>query len=142
MSSVLPLVPPPWTCKISACYLIPWYHSGSRPLPKELAYDRVEANAASFSSENEAGRYRGGLCFAQILRYSETPVGPYDELLIIPGTFDGAGPFKEVKKNLRITGIWVSSRETCMNGRRNWGIPKYVERLPSSNPSLYTTHSC
>ena len=60
----------------------------------------------------------------QIVRYSETPVGPYDELVIMPGDFDvpvlsgsgGEGVKKKVKKNTRITGIWVSQKDTCWNG--------------------------
>lgn len=63
----------------------------------------------------------------QIVRYSETPVGPYDELVIMPGDFEvpvlnggdsggGSGGKKKVKKNSRITGIWVSQKDTCWNG--------------------------
>ena len=63
----------------------------------------------------------------QIVRYSETPVGPYDELVIMPGEFEvpvlsgsgdgeGVGRKKKVKKNTRITGIWVSQKDTCWNG--------------------------
>lgn len=59
----------------------------------------------------------------QIVRYTETPVGPYDELVFLPGDFDvpvlngsGEGGKKEVKKNTRITGIWVSQKDTCWNG--------------------------
>lgn len=62
----------------------------------------------------------------QIVRYTETPVGPYDELVFIPGDFDvpvlngtggeGEGVKKKVRKNTRITGIWVSQKETCWNG--------------------------
>ena len=64
----------------------------------------------------------------QIVRYTETPVGPYDELVIMPGDFEvpvlsggggggqGEGGKKKVKKNTRITGIWVSQKDTCWNG--------------------------
>ena len=65
---------------------------------------------------------------AQIIRYSETPVGPYDELAILPGTFSGVGRDGAKKRDSRITGIWVSSEETLINGRRNWNIPKFVLR--------------
>lgn len=62
----------------------------------------------------------------QIVRYSESPVGPYDELVIMPGDFEvpvlngsgggeGNGGKKKVKKNTRITGIWVSQKDTCWN---------------------------
>lgn len=63
---------------------------------------------------------------AQIIRYSETPVGPYDELAILPGTFSGVGRDGGKRRDSRITGIWVSSKETLINGRKNWNIPKSV----------------
>jgi len=67
---------------------------------------------------------------AQILRYSETPVGPYDELALLPGYRNGVGPEGSKLKDSRIMGIWVSQETTLMNGRRNWNIPKFD--LPSS----------
>ena len=56
-----------------------------------------------------------------LLRYTETPVGPYDELAVLPGYFEyspGTGEGKQEKKgkNTRITAIWVSQRDTCWNG--------------------------
>ena len=66
----------------------------------------------------------------QILRYTDTPVGTYDELAIMPGHFATPQQVKAVgcggKKHNRITGIWVSQEATCLNGRRNWNIPKWV----------------
>lgn len=61
----------------------------------------------------------------QIIRYTSSPVGPYDELLVVPGYFeyerdreDGKGGVRvEKKKNARITRIYVSQKETCWNGR-------------------------
>ena len=32
-------------------------------------------------------------------------------------------------KDLRITGIWVSSEASTMNGRQNWNVPKHVARF-------------
>lgn len=63
---------------------------------------------------------------AQIIRYSDTPVGTYDELALMPGYFHGVGKEGGKMKDLRVTGIWVSQEATLMNGRRNWNIPKYV----------------
>ena len=118
----LPLAPPPWTCKCTA-YVLAFYNSASSGLTPSIAYAPLEANTPSFSSTKEAGTYKGGLCFAQIIRYHETPVGAYDELALLPGAF--AGPTGK-GKDLRITGIWVSSEASLMNGRRNWNIPKSV----------------
>lgn len=122
-SASLAIAPPPWKCKATA-YVLTWYNSASNGIPLDIVYDPVEANDPSFSSEKHVGTYKGGLCMAQILRYSETPVGPYDELAILPGFWTGVKGSKQ--KDSRITGIWVSQETALMNGRRNWNIPKFA----------------
>lgn len=124
----LPFAPPPWTCKATA-YVLPFYHSASSELPLDIVYDPLELHAGSFSSEKETGKYVGGLGFAQIFRYSESPVGAYDELAILPGFFSSVGPDGKKRKDSRITGIWVSQVTTLINGRRNWNIPKHLARF-------------
>lgn len=56
----------------------------------------------------------------QLLRYTETPVGTYDELALLPGAFDTPVGEKrrggKMKQNSRITAIWVSQKVTCWNG--------------------------
>lgn len=52
--------------------------------------------------------------------YAQSDVGPYQELLFIPGRF----PFEDGRKHLSISRIFVSSQASVINGRRNWGIPK------------------
>ena len=56
----------------------------------------------------------------ELLRYTETPVGPYEELALVPGAFDTPvgqrGRRGKMKQNSRITAIWVSQKETCWNG--------------------------
>lgn len=49
----------------------------------------------------------------QIIRYTDTPVGAYDEFALLPGYFDSP----EGGKNTRITAIYVSQNDTCYNGR-------------------------
>ena len=67
------------------------------------------------------GKFRGGLGYVMLVDYHESPVGPYRELLIIPGKFR--------KTTMQaITKIYVDSEASTLNGRRNWGIPK--ETLP------------
>lgn len=61
-----------------------------------------------------------------LIRYTSSPVGPYDELLYVPGRYlyrDGNGT---LKKAWRVTKIYVSTEESVVNGRINWGIPKNV----------------
>ncbi|KAI0035950.1 hypothetical protein K488DRAFT_82562 [Vararia minispora EC-137] len=58
-----------------------------------------------------------------LVRYEDTPVGPYDELIMLPGLY--ARPGKARGKAQRITNIYVSTDESVVNGRRNWYIPKH-----------------
>ena len=109
-------------------YALSFYHSASTTLPLDIVYDPHELHAPSFSSEKETGKFVGGLGSAQIVRYSETPVGTYDELAILPGFFETTGPDGKKQKDSRVTGIWVSQETTLMNGRKNWNIPKYALR--------------
>ena len=67
----------------------------------------------------------------QLLRYTETPVGPYDELAVLPGAFDtpvgDKGRGGKMKQNSRITAIWVSQKDTCWNGTLS--VPAQVGQI-------------
>ncbi len=65
------------------------------------------------------GAYQGGPGIVMYVDYTASPVGPYRELLFIPGRFDFSG-----KKYFSITKIYVSSPASVEGGRQNWGIPK------------------
>ena len=54
-----------------------------------------------------------------LVDYENSAVGPYRELLYIPGKFAFG---RKVLQS--ITRIYVSSMESVVNGRINWGIPK------------------
>ena len=129
----IPHFPPPWTNKCTA-YVLPFYNSASSGLPLHTAYAPLEARTPAFSAQKEAGTYKGGLGLVQIIRYSETPVGAYDELVILPGAF---GDAKGKGKDLRITGIWVNLEASLWNGRWNWNIPKYVILHSAHSPFFY-----
>jgi hypothetical protein len=67
--------------------------------------------------------------------------GPYDELMLIPGTYtvpspSATTPFQIPKKALRVSRIYVSQRTTTYNGRLNWNIPKHLARFSFSSPCL------
>jgi hypothetical protein len=69
------------------------------------------------------------------------PTGPYDELLLMPGTFSvpqpSHGPLKIPKNAQRVSRIYVSQRTTAYNGRLNWNIPKHLARFEfSALPTL------
>jgi len=69
----------------------------------------------------------GGPGMVMLVQYTETPVGPYDELIYIAGKF--SLPDEDGKTKIagnRITRIYVSTKESTANGRRNWNIPKEV----------------
>lgn len=73
--------------------------------------------------EHLKGKFKGGLGYLMLVNYQTSPVGPYKELLFIPGKF---APFGKQT----ITKIYVSSEVSTQNGHVNWGIPK--ETLPFS----------
>lgn len=103
-----PLAPAPWTTKGEMYWLL-------TSLPKPLSpsiYNPLESRST--------GDYKGGFAYIQIIRYTETPVGPYDELMILPGDFEvpesAKGTELKGKKKLRITRIYVSQKDTIYNG--------------------------
>lgn len=59
-----------------------------------------------------------------LVNYHASPVGPYGELLFIPGMFRVNG-----KNYWHISKIYVSSMDSVMNGRENWGIPKELAQF-------------
>ncbi len=57
--------------------------------------------------------------FVMLVHYESSPVGAYYELLLIPGWF------RHPQGNaFAITKIYVSSMDSVLGGRQNWGIPK------------------
>lgn len=122
-NETVPIAPPPWTLK-GTLYIFMMYTTGKEAAnlssDLEFLYSRLEAESP-FSK----GELKGGLGMAQLIRYSESPVGPYDELVLVPGYFeyemeikDKNGKTKlEKRKNLRCTRVFVSQQQTCWNGR-------------------------
>lgn len=69
------------------------------------------------------GKFCGGFGAVMLVDYVASNVGPYRELLFIPGKFRHNG----LKKNFySITKIYVSTEASVYNGRKNWGIPKEI----------------
>ena len=118
--SSIAISPPPWKCRADA-YILPFFPSAANPLPASKIYAPLEAKSEAWTSMV----HRGGVGLAQIIRYTDTPVGTYDELAIMPGNFEAPARVGLKGKYQMITGIWVSQETTCMNGRKNWNIPKY-----------------
>jgi hypothetical protein len=105
----LPVVPPAPA---------PWQLRGQGYIFVVQLPDDVLANG-SFIPDSLKGTRRGRLAYAMFVDYAESPAGPYHELLYIPGSFQ----FSDARR-LSITRIYVSSWESVVNGRNNWGIPK------------------
>jgi hypothetical protein len=72
-------------------------------------------------------RFQGGMGAMMLVDYHESPVGPYQELLLIPGAF-AVGKLKRQS----ITKIYVSTQESIENGKRNWAIPKELAEFTST----------
>ncbi|KAI0146714.1 hypothetical protein BJ166DRAFT_69809 [Pestalotiopsis sp. NC0098] len=120
--------PAPWKLKGTVYTVTFWCKAGQLP---DFAYSPLEA-ASSFADPEVSGQHHGGTSQLQIIRYTESPVGPYDEMIIIPGFFDyrvEENGKSTIKKNARVTRIYVSHKYTCWNGRKNWNIPKHLARF-------------
>ena len=98
--------------------LAPWSLQGSGYI-MVLRLSPEFVSRHGFIPRNLKGAYMGGPCIVMYVDYTASPVGPYRELLFIPGRFDFCG-----KKYFSITKIYVSSPASVEGGRRNWGIPK------------------
>lgn len=139
----LPEAIPPWTLD-AECWIFPFYTTNSQiTTNKQQTQDDQSGNSAFGLAQKqglESGAYhpledashittdifKGGLGGWMLYRYSSSPVGPYDELIYVAGTFQSK---ESNTKALRITNIYVSTQESVWNGRRNWNIPKHVAKF-------------
>ncbi len=96
--------PPPWNLKGEGIIIV-----------YNFKKEWIEKNG--LLTLDKSGDYRGGLGFVMLVNYHESPVGPYKELLIIPGKYNP-------HKRQVISHIFVDSHGSTENGRYNWGIPK------------------
>jgi hypothetical protein len=108
----IPSAPSPWLNLPVSTYMLPFI---SKPPLLDHAYAPLEASS-SFASSESSGAFQGGLGMLQIVRYHDSPVGPYDELLIVPGYFDVPGK-KSKGGMVRVTRIYVSTKESVWNGK-------------------------
>ncbi|PSS29781.1 hypothetical protein PHLCEN_2v2929 [Hermanssonia centrifuga] len=119
ISDYFQLVPVPWKCK-GESFVFATYISKKASYPSNASFNPLEAGS-SFADPAVTGEFHGGLGMIMVIRYKETPVGSYDELLWIPGTFT-VPPTGQ--RALRITRMYVSEMPTIYNGRINWSVPK------------------
>jgi hypothetical protein len=113
--------PAPWVNMKAEGYSFFSITRTSDVLPSST-YDPLERKTA-FADPEVSGHFAGGLGTLMIVRYLESPCGPYDELVLFPG--DYKVPVRnDGSQSLRITRIYVSTAASVFNGRRNWNIPK------------------
>ncbi len=94
--------PAPWTCEAEA---IVWWSRGGR--------------AATAALPPALRRGAGGLVVVGgLVRYRDTPVGPYDEVLGLVGSRTGVRPWGSVAF------MSVDSEASLVGGRTNWAMPK------------------
>ena len=98
--------PAPWTLTGKGYILAVW-------LPGE------QLDNESFIPDGLLGTRHGLLAYVMFVDYESSDVGPYQELLYIPGSLQ----FRDARR-LSITKIYVSTRDSVVNGQENWGIPK------------------
>ena len=92
--------PAPWDLRGSGCILLVRDHPAPAPVGPDPAY-------------------AGGPGIVMFVDYAESPVGPYQEVLYIPGRYRFGSALR-----WSIERIYVSTWASVVNGRRNWGIPK------------------
>ncbi|PNY27315.1 Uncharacterized protein TCAP_02759 [Tolypocladium capitatum] len=125
-------IPPPWRLRGDVYCISFWTSEASaRNLRDDHAYSPLEAGTEF--AHPPGSRAVGGLGMIQIIRYRDSPVGPYDELLVVPGSYDwsrdGPDGSPKVGRNPRISRMYVSQKHTCFNGRMNWNCPKHLAKF-------------
>jgi hypothetical protein len=86
-----------------------------------------------FLADYQQDSFRGIVGSVMLVDYHTSPVGPYQELLFIPGYFKMGG-----KNTFSISKIYVSSQESVWNGIKNWGIPKEQADFSIEQPDQQT----
>lgn len=113
--SVIPDAPAPWELTGNGYVLL--YR-----LPREMAQQYVKF-----------GEYRGGFSVLMVVEYTASNVGPYHEILFIPGRIRYPGG-----EGYSISKILVSTEESVVNGIENWGIPKEIGQFDRHSIDLHT----
>jgi hypothetical protein len=100
------LQPAPWQLQASAYVL-------AVRMPEDVL------DTAAFVPPSLAGKRCGHTAYVLFVDYRQANCGPYRELLVAPAVYDfGEGHYPS------ITRIFVSTYDSVVNGRINWGLPK------------------
>lgn len=82
-------------------------------------FSRAFVERCGFLADWQRARLAGALGAMMLVDYRQTDVGPYRELLFIPGRFDLGH-----RRAFSISKIYVSTEASVRAGIENWGIPK------------------
>jgi hypothetical protein len=130
------VAPPPWTLKPKLYLFFASFKPGNRedPILQGLppgSYNPSETiHPSALAPINGSPQWKGGMASVVLIRYEQSPVGPYDELILSPDGF--ANPYEKKATSARITNIYVSVRASVWNGRRNWSTffnPSFFFRI-------------
>jgi hypothetical protein len=122
-SSGVSPAPPPWSLKTKHYVFFTSVKPGNRedPVLQGLppgSYNPLETlHPAALALVDGSPQWKGGLACVILAYHEDSPVGPYDELLV---AFNGFSNPNQKGTDWRITNIFVSTRESIWNGRKNW----------------------
>ncbi|WP_337044667.1 acetoacetate decarboxylase family protein [Emticicia sp. 17c] len=113
------IAPPPWDLQGNG-YVFLYY------FPKNFVQEQ------GFLAGYQQCRYKGGwFGTVMLVNYETSGVGPYQELLFVPGRIRFA---QAPAGTWSISKIYVSSPDSVWNGIENWGIPKELASFSVTKP--------
>jgi hypothetical protein len=100
------IAPPPWSLTGDCTVLV--YH-----FPQKFNQEH------GFLAGFQLNGYQGWIGAVMMVNYRTSKVGPYQELLFLPGLIKAGG-----KLSFSVSKIYVSTTDSAWNGVENWGLPK------------------
>ena len=98
---------PPWDCRASSVF---WFH-------------KAKPGAAEALPEVLRGWPRVAITIGALIRYIDSPVGPYTEIIAAPAFVRRPLP------QANVAFIAVDSEASLVGGRSNWALPKVLARF-------------
>jgi hypothetical protein len=133
------VIPPPWVFKTKLYLFTTTVKPDDRedPLLQGLrpgSYHPEETiHPSALAPVKGSPQWGGGMSNVVIVRYEDSPIGPYDEL--ISSTDGFVNPF-EKGTSARITNIYVNSRKSIWHGRKNWSMSLLAPSFSHSCPLM------
>ena len=117
--------PAPWQLT-GQCYLLFKYTTGGAVHAQRRPSEGCPSHQSIIDSD-PVSPFVGGVGGILFVRYDTSPVGPYSELLFVPGSY-ATQPLSPLRGHsssaFRVSQVFVSSSASVMSGRENWGVPK------------------